>query len=1126
MAEVFLTWCRRGVDGFRCDAGYMIPATVWQYIIAVVRDQFPDTIFFLEGLGGKVSVTRGLLDSANFNWAYSELFQNYSQHDIVAQMELAQQISQGQGLMVHYAETHDNLRLASRSQTWARMRTALCALASFQGGFGFANGVEWYASQKINVHESPSLNWGSDQNQVDYIRRLSQLLKKHPAFWDQSRIDIIDQTSEHTFVFLRQHMPTEKKLLIVVNLDDSRPQRAVWPEMDRMGTTESWLDLISGERVAARMQAGNMQIDLLPGQVLCISNEPDGYVDTAVQADKPFGIPDRILRQRLRLKTLEVQQAYHDFGDMDDWDVDIASRQLREDPLDFCRRMNSHSGESRTIHWCWPQDCRREVMLPPHHFLYLKSPHPFKVKIGQGQQIWVSETSLPSRHDFHWALIKPFPVSDAMRELNMNLSVYALEKCQQVDARLMLLPNRLSDFNLTYSRRCIDSSQQRLLLSNVRGAACFLPLAWGRQYSRYDSVLAANIHPQLPVDRWIMFTRLRAWVVYQDYSQSLDMDCLTSFGLNRALQGDWSFQVPTGCGTHVILQLWVHLHKDSNLIQFEVRRCPQNGEQGRLSNAETVEIILRPDIENRSFHANTKAYRDVENAWPQAVSSQKDGFTFKPDNSHCLNMVQPGGEFVTEPEWHYMIHRTEDADRGFDPHGDLFSPGYFRIQIQGGEQASLHAWVGEQKAQAALNLYENAGTHQGGRPKPEESSSQSIKEVLIAALSQYVVHRGEHQTIIAGFPWFLDWGRDAIIVTRALIASGKIEAARQVLGLFGGYEEDGSLPNMLQGMQTSNRDTSDAPLWFIVAIQDLLEKEGDHSWLDETYAQRMIKEIITSIAEAYIRGTHNGIHMDPESGLIFSPSHYTWMDTNHPAGTPREGYAIEIQALWYAALQLLAKIDAKEKRWAQLAAQVQTSIAAFFWLPSEGFLADCLYAKAGTPARAAEPDDALRPNQLLAVTLGAFSKSSHCQTLLESCQTLLIPGAIRSLADRPLRRPLEIFHNGQQLGDPHAPYQGRYQGDEDTQRKPAYHNGTAWTWLFPSFCEAWAKVFGPAATPTAMAWLNSIIVLLQEGCVGHLPEIIDGDLPHKQRGCPAQAWGVSEALRVWLKLEQDLQDQE
>ena len=1122
MAEVFLTWCRRGVDGFRCDAGYMIPEAVWQYIIAVVREQFPDIIFFLEGLGGKVSVTRELLDTANFNWAYSELFQNYKRHEIVAQMESAQQISRGQGLMIHYAETHDNLRLASRSQTWARMRTALCALASFQGGFGFANGVEWFADQKINVHESPSLNWGSDQNQVDHIHRLSYLLKNHPAFWDQSQIHIIDQESEQTLVFLRKHLPSEKKLLIVVNLDDSRPQRVVWPKLNDLGPIDAWLDLLSGQRVAVSMQAETMQIDLLPGQVLCISDTPDEYVEFTTQLDKSFKVPDHIIHQRLRLKALEVHQAYHDFGDMDNWDLDTASMQLRRDPVDFCRQMNPNNEESRVIQWYWPQDSRREVMLPPHHFLFFKSPHPFKVKIGQGQQIWISEDSLPSRNNFHWALIKPLPVSATIQRLSLNLSIYAVEKCHQVDARLMLLPSSAPNFNLEYARRSIDGNHHRLLLTNNRGAACLLPLVWGQQYSRYDALLAANIDPELPVDRWIMLARLRAWVVYQDYSQSLDLDCLRSFDLSKALQGHWTFHVPTGCGTHVILQLRIHLLKDSNQILIEINRFLENGEQGRLADREAIEIILRPDVENRSFHANTKAYQDVENAWPQAVSLHKEGFAFRPDESHHLNMVQPGGEFVYEPEWHYMIHRSEDADRGFDPHGDLFSPGYFKIKFHGGEKACLRAKVCQPAAQASPDLDEDQPTRLGEVENQETSSSQSIKEILSTALSQFIVQRSGHQTIIAGFPWFLDWGRDAIIATRALIAMGDFVAARQVLGLFGGYEEDGSLPNMLQGMQTSNRDTSDAPLWFVVASRDLLKQEGDHSWLTATYAQRTIKAIITSIAQAYIRGTNNGIHMDPTSGLIFSPSHYTWMDTNHPAGTPREGYAIEIQALWYAALKLLASIDAKEGRWAQLAAQVQSSIGELFWLPSEGYLADCLYARSGTPARQAEPDDALRPNQLFAVTLDAFTQPSRCQAMLESCQALLIPGAIRSLADRPIKRPLEIFHNEQRLGDPHAPYQGRYEGDEDTQRKPAYHNGTAWTWPFPSFCEAWAKVFGPHGTTTAMAWMYSIADLLQEGCVGFLPEILDGDMPHQQRGCPAQAWGVSEALRVWLKLEHDL----
>ncbi len=1124
MAKVFLTWCRRGVDGFRCDAGYMIPEAAWQYIIAVVRDQFPDTIFFLEGLGGKLSVTKELLDTANFNWAYSELFQNYSRQDILAQLDLAQQISQGQGLLIHFAETHDNLRLASRSQIWARMRTALCALASFQGGFGFANGVEWFADQKINVHESPSLKWGSDQNQVDHIRRLNQLLKKHPAFWDQSRINFIDQKSEQTLVFLRQHTPTEKKILIVINLDDSRPQRTFLPRMDHLQPGHAWVDLLSGQQIALSPQAETSQVDLLPGQVLCISDEPEAYADYSIQSKEPFGIPDRIIRQNLRLKALEVHQVYNHFGDMGDWDLDAASRNLAADPVEFCRQMNPHSGESRVIQWFWPQDGRREVMLPPHHFLLLKSPHAFKVKISQGQQIWRSESSLPTQPKLHWVLIKPLPVPENMCHLSLNLSIYTDEKSHQVNSRLLLLSSCLPDFNLTYSRHAINASQLRMLITNQQGAACLLPLAWGRQYSRYDALMAANLHPRLPIDRWIMFTRLRAWVVYQDYSQSLEMDNLTSFNLNQALQGQWSFHVPTGCGTHVSLQLRVLLQKDANQIQIEIHRCPQNSKQGRLSDAEPIEVILRPDIENRSYHANTKAYQDVESAWPQAVSSEQDGFTFKPDESHCLHMTQTGGAFVPEPEWHYMIHRSEDAERGFDPHGDLFSPGYFTTQIQGGEHTCLRAWVGEHNVETPPDLYAKAPVNRRKSEIPAGSAFKSIKETLISALYQYVVRRNENQTIIAGFPWFLDWGRDAIIVTRALIALGDTTAARRVLGLFGAFEENGSLPNMLHGRQTSNRDTSDAPLWFTVASRDLLAKEGDHSWLAECVAQRSIKNIITSIAKAYIRGTQNGIHMDSASGLIFSPSHYTWMDTNHPAGTPREGYAIEIQALWYATLQLLARIDAKEGRWAQLAEQVQASIHDLFWLPSDGYLSDCLHATPGMPAREAEPDDALRPNQLLAVTLVAFTPPSHCQELLASCQSLLIPGAIRSLADRPLRRPLEIVHNGHSLADPQAPYQGRYQGDEDTQRKPAYHNGTAWTWPFPSFCEAWAKVHGPPAAQTAMSWLSSIAVLLQDGCIGHIPEILDGDMPHQQRGCPAQAWGVSEALRVWLKLEQDLQD--
>jgi predicted glycogen debranching enzyme len=287
------------------------------------------------------------------------------------------------------------------------------------------------------------------------------------------------------------------------------------------------------------------------------------------------------------------------------------------------------------------------------------------------------------------------------------------------------------------------------------------------------------------------------------------------------------------------------------------------------------------------------------------------------------------------------------------------------------------------------------------------------------------------------------------------------------------------------------------------------------------YGNRTVRQILFSIGHAYMTGTSNGIRMDPESGLIFSPSHFTWMDTNFPAGTPREGYPIEIQALWYATLSLLARIDPSgdNGHWKQKAIQVQSSILEHYILKDEAHLADCLHAGPGVPASQAEPDDALRPNQLLAVTLGAVSDVDICRKVVAACEELLIPGAIRSLADRPVRRPLIIEHHGKMMNDPNHPYQGKYIGDEDTKRKPAYHNGTAWTWMFPSYCEAWIRAYGIKGKQTALDWLASSTGLVSNGCIGHVPEILDGDFPHLQRGCEAQAWGASEIVRVWKLIE-------
>src|SRR5208282_4883116 len=297
----------------------------------------------------------------------------------------------------------------------------------------------------------------------------------------------------------------------------------------------------------------------------------------------------------------------------------------------------------------------------------------------------------------------------------------------------------------------------------------------------------------------------------------------------------------------------------------------------------------------------------------------------------------------------------------------------------------------------------------------------------------------------------LDWGRDSLICARGLLAAGMAVEVKHALLMFARFEENGTMPNTIHGDDASNRDTSDAPLWFGVACEETAawDKKTEAKFYDTTVDQsgRTLRDVLRSIAENYARGTPNGIRMDPDSALIWSPGHFTWMDTNHPAGTPREGYPVEIQALWIRLLRQLEKISGGDDRekWGRLAERAATSLEKFFWLEDKGWPADVLLAKRGVAAREAIPDDALRGNYLFAVSLGLVT-GERAKRCVEAAQKyLVVPGALRSLAPLPVSVPLPIYRNGQLLNNPIEPYWPRYEGDEDTRRKPAYHNGTAWT---------------------------------------------------------------------------------
>jgi predicted glycogen debranching enzyme len=1114
MAEVFLTWCRRGVDGFRCDAGYMIPAAAWKYIIAKVREQYPDTVFLLEGLGGKISVTEELLDGANFNWAYSELFQNYDRGQIESYLPGALHISTRKGIMVNFAETHDNNRLAATSKTYARMRTALCALAAPNGAFAFTNGVEWLATEKIDVHEASSLNWGAAENLVEHIRRLNAILAVHPTFYGQAELRLI-QEGEGNFIVLSRYQPAGNTfLLILVNLDLEQRTNAAWYYPADAAHRPEFIDLLSGRRITVAAKGGHHSLGLGPGQVLCLSADHHDLelVDRALE--KPVVPTDLQLNQIARAKALEVFHHYHGLDRLQAFNPDGAATRLLADPEGYCRELNPHSEESRVTTWRWPVDCRRKVMVPPDHFLLVHSPFPFRASIEDGRKTLDSESSLPTATGSHFILFKPLAVPGRHRSLKLKLSVYDPEKTRHADAVLLFL-SRLQNVRIKkrFTRADILHTPLLFLGTNGRGAMTRTSILWSRINSRYDALLAANLDDQIPVDRQVMFSRCRAWVVFQGYSQAVNEDCLQSFTFDYHSRGRWHYRIPTGQGENLHLTVSMAMVPGSNKVLLTFHRTDNHDQDRRLSCQEKITLILRPDIEDRNFHQTTKAYLGPENQWPAAVDACDHGFTFQPATDHCLRMTVSDGCFIREPEWQYMVYRPLEAERGLDPNSDLFSPGYFSSSLGGDETVTLTAEV--MSGDDSLTE-QGAETVRASLPSAKEEKPLSLDQELSLALEHFIVRRGEYQSVIAGYPWFLDWGRDSLIVVRGLIAAGSIEAAENILIQFGRFEEQGTLPNMIQGNNAGNRDTVDAPLWFMVAVNDILKRKNNHEFLEVPAGRRTIREIIFSIGTSLIRGTANGIIMDPSSGLLFSPAHFTWMDTNYPAGTPRQGYPIEIQALWHAALSLLGRLDPQEQQgpWNTLASQVEGSITELFWLKEEGFLADCLHSQETVPAARADADDALRPNQLLAITLGAIKGKDRCRRILAACAELLVPGAIRSLADRPLQKPLAVYHHGQLLNNPERPYQGVYEGDEDHRRKIAYHNGTAWTWLFPSFSEAWALTYGRESHETARSWLAGSSALLNEGCIGQLPEITDGNYPHRQRGCDAQAWGVSELLRV------------
>ena len=270
IADSLLIWCRRGVDGFRCDAGYKIPVAAWQYIIARVQDEFPETIFLLEGLGGSWEATEALLTEGGMQWAYSELFQNYSGREVAWYLDYANRQSEHIGNYVHYSETHDNDRLAKKGRAWSLLRNRLCALASPCGGFGFTCGVEWLAAEKILVHGCTGLNWDAAENIVPELARLNELISNHPCFFDGAKLTRLSAPDSPVYALLRESAEGKDSVLVLANTDVEKEHSVTIPN-SALRTPHSAIDLLGQPAPRLSAAKGETKFTLAPGAAFCLA---------------------------------------------------------------------------------------------------------------------------------------------------------------------------------------------------------------------------------------------------------------------------------------------------------------------------------------------------------------------------------------------------------------------------------------------------------------------------------------------------------------------------------------------------------------------------------------------------------------------------------------------------------------------------------------------------------------------------------------------------------------------------------------------------------------------------------------------------------------------------------------
>jgi predicted glycogen debranching enzyme len=646
-------------------------------------------------------------------------------------------------------------------------------------------------------------------------------------------------------------------------------------------------------------------------------------------------------------------------------------------------------------------------------------------------------------------------------------------------------------------RLAVAESREWLATNGIGGFASGTVAGLNRR--RYHGLLMAALKP--PLGRTLLVAKLDETAEYGGRRRALftnrwadgTVDPHGYLAIEKfELQGTtpvWTFAID-----EALLEKRIFMEQGANTtyVVYRLKRA-----------SAPLSLELKALVNYRDYHATTHA-----GTWRMKVEGVPSGLRVSAfEGAQPFVVLSSRGSAEPAHEWYQDVRLSGEEERGLDALDDELHAGTVRASLEPGESLTLALSTESAPSLDGEAAWKRRQAHEerllsrwrGAQPAAEDAPRWV--EQLVLAADQFVVSRPladdpEGVSIIAGYHWFGDWGRDTMISLPGLtLSAGRPEVARRTLTTFARFVDQGMLPNRFPDAgEAPEYNTVDATLWYFDAIRAYHEATGDDDLLRELFP------LLEDIVRWHRQGTRYGIGEDPSDGLLRSGEpgvQLTWMDAKVGdwVVTPRTGKAVEINALWYNALRVMARFAGRLKRpvkpWESLAGRIAEGFGRF-WNQTAGYCFDVIDGPDGN-------DDALRPNQVFAVSLPESPLSPERQRMVvDACgRHLLTSFGLRSLAP----------------GHPH--YQGRY-GGGPRERDGAYHQGTVWAFLLGPFAIAHQRVYRDR--DLARSFLEPLAHHLSDFGVGSIAEIFDADAPFTPRGCIAQAWSVSETLRAWLEL--------